>query len=128
MRAGRVIAMKKIGFILGIAILALAAVFGWQIGACELANTEFQDDLHDLAAQNASRIGLESPHSDDELRGMIIRIGSERYGIRLDPAQVKVERSGDELAPTFHFSVDYQARAGVPGMSFTVHFTPTSGK
>jgi hypothetical protein len=119
--------MKKIGIIFGIAILALAVAFGWQIGACELTNTEFQDDLHDLAAQNASRIGLESPHGDDELRGMIIRIASERYGIRLDPGQVRVERSGDSPAPTFHFSVDYQARAGLPGMSFMLHFTPTSG-
>jgi len=120
--------MKKTALILGIGILALVLAEGWQIGACELANIEFRDDLHDLAAQNASRIGLESPHSDDELRDTIIRIAADRYDIRLDPAQVTVERSGDELAPTFHFSVDYQVRAGLPGLSFMMHFTPTSGK
>jgi hypothetical protein len=120
--------MKKTGIILGIAILALAGALGWQIGACELANIEFQDDLRDLAAQNAPRIGLEPPHSDDELRDMIIRIARERYDIRLHPAQVKVERSGDDLAPTFRFSVDYQARTGLPGLPFMLHFTPTSRK
>jgi hypothetical protein len=120
--------MKKIGIIFGIAILALVVVFGWQIGACELANTEFQDDLHDLAAQNASRIGLESPHSDEELRDMIIRLAADRYDIHLDPAQVTVERSGGSQAPILHFSVDYRARVGLPGMSFMLHFTPTSGK
>ena len=120
--------MKKTAHILGIAILALLVAEGWQIGACELANLEFRDDLHDFAAQNAARIGLDAPHSDDELRNMIIRTARDRYDIRLDPTQVTIERSGDPVMSKFHFAVDYQVRAGLPGMSFMLHFTPTSGK
>lgn len=119
--------MKKTALILGIAILALALAEGWEIGARELANIEFRDDLHDLASQNAARIGLQAPHNDDELRNMIIRIAAERYDIRLDPAEVMIERSGDPVMSKFYFAVDYRVRAGLPGMSFMMHFTPTSG-
>jgi hypothetical protein len=118
--------MKTVGIILGIVILGLTAAIGWQIGSCELTNTEFQDDLHDLAAQNAARIGLDAPKSDDELRDTIISTAQKRYGIQLDPAQVSVERSGTSEAPSFYFAVDYDARAGLPGFQFTLHFTPTS--
>jgi hypothetical protein len=38
-----------------------------------------------------------------------------------------VERSGDSDAPKFQFAADYEVRAGLPGMSFMLHFTPTSG-
>lgn len=48
--------------------------------------------------------------------------------IGLVPAQVTIERSGDPLMSKFHFAMDYQVRAGLPGMSFLLHFTPTSGK
>ncbi|HEX4002236.1 MAG TPA: hypothetical protein VHX36_06280 [Candidatus Acidoferrales bacterium] len=118
--------MKKVGLILGIAILGLAAAAGWQVGSCELTNTEFRDDLHDLAAQNGARIGLVAPNSDEDLRDTIIQIAAQRYGIHLDPEQVTVQRSGTDEAPKFYFAVDYQAKAGLPGFPFTLHFTPTS--
>ncbi|MFY9691364.1 MAG: hypothetical protein WA369_03980 [Candidatus Acidiferrales bacterium] len=118
--------MKTAGLILGIVILGLAAALGWQVGARELANTEFRDDLHDLAAQNGARIGLVAPSSDDDLRDTIIQIAAQRYGIHLDPAQVTVKRSGTPEIPVFYFTVDYEAQTGLPGIPFTLHFSPTS--
>jgi hypothetical protein len=120
--------MRKATLIIGLAVLAVIIALGWQIGSRELANIEFQDDLHDLAAQNAARIGLEAPHNDDELRNIIIQIAAQRYDIYLDPGQVTVRHSGDPPAAVFYFAVDYQARAGLPGFSFMLHFTPTSKK
>ncbi len=50
--------MGKAKLILGLAVLAMAVVAGWPIASCELANLELREDLRDIAAQNAVRIGL----------------------------------------------------------------------
>jgi hypothetical protein len=124
----RMFAMKTIVFILGLIVLAVLFALGWQIGARELANIEFQDDLHDLSAQNGVRIGLASPESDDGLRDTIIQIAAQRYDIQLEPRQVTVQRSDDTVLPLFRFDVDYQARVGLPGFYFYLHFAPSSAK
>jgi hypothetical protein len=41
---------------------------GWQIGASELAYSELQDELKDLASLNRAHIGLAAPSSDDDRR------------------------------------------------------------
>ena len=82
--------MRKAKIILGLAVLGLVLIAGWQIASCELANLEFQSDLRDVAAEIAARIGLSSPTTDEELRNLVIR-KAERYEIPLQPDQVTVQ-------------------------------------
>jgi hypothetical protein len=112
-------------YVLWIAVVVLAIIVAWQFAAPELANIEFQDDLHDLAAHPGSRIGLSSPRSDEEFRNIIIR-KAEKYDILLDPKQVTVKRSGPDEAPIFFLAVDYTVTVHLPGYTHTLHFNPTS--
>ena len=43
--------MRNLTITLGVAALLLVLVTGWQVGACELANVEFQDDMQDIASE-----------------------------------------------------------------------------
>jgi hypothetical protein len=120
-----VIVVGKVKIILALALLALAICTGWQIGACGLANYELQDELKDVASLTATRIGWEPPSSDDNLREAVIRKAAQ-HDIRLEPQQIKVQRSGPPDAPKVEIAADYRVRVALPGGSLFLHFTPTS--
>ena len=117
--------MGKVKLILALGLVALLVSTAWQIVSWELAFYELQDDLKDVAAQNGARIGLETPSSDDDLRDTIVRKASD-HGIRLDPVQVIVRRSGTPEAPVVYLTASYKVRVVLPGYTFLVHFKPTS--
>ncbi len=113
--------MRRIKIILVLAVLAFAILGGWRVGSTEVANMEFQEDLHDLASQHSFRFGNTPPKSEDELREDVIRKARE-YDINLTPEQVTVRTS-----PTF-LAADYSVPVNLPRVSFTLHFTPSSDK
>ena len=119
--------MGKAKLILGLAILGLAAVAGWQVASCELANLELQTDLRDIAAQGGSRIGLEALNSDDDLRNSVIH-KAEEHDIQLEPAQVTVQHTGSGKTSAISLTVDYKARVNLYLYSFSLHFTPSSAR
>jgi hypothetical protein len=115
--------MSKFKLIFALAASLLVLVMGWQVGACELANTELQDDLVDLAAQPGIPMGLDAARNDDELRNAVIRKAGQ-YGIQLTPEQVTVRQTlgGHDL----YLAADYEAHVGLLGLDFSLHFTPSS--
>jgi len=113
--------------LLGLAVLALAVAVSWQIASCEIANLELQTDLRDIAAQVGSRIGLDAPNSDDDLRNAVIHKARE-YDIQLEPAQVTVQHTGSGKTLTTYLAADYKSRVNLLVYSFTLHFTPSSAK
>ncbi len=117
--------MGKAKLILGLAILGLAVAAGWQIASCEIANLELQTDMRDIAAQVASRIGLEAPNSDEDLRDAVIH-KAEEHDIQLEPAQVTVQRTGSGKTSAINLAADYKARVNLLLYSFSLHFTPSS--
>ena len=120
--------MGKVKLILGLAVLALAIVTGWQIASCELANLAFREEIRDIAAQGGARIGLLSFNTDEELRDAVIR-EAKKHEIQLEPGQVTVERTGTPPAQIIYLSVDYKARVTLlPGWSLTLHFRPSSAR
>lgn len=119
--------MRKPKLILGLAAIAVAIIASWQIASCELANLELREDLRDLAAQNAHRIGLAPPKSDEDFRSEVIRLAKE-HEIQLQPDQVTVQRSGLERAPIIYLAVDYNVRLGLPGFSLALQFNPSSAR
>ena len=117
--------IQKLKFLIIMAVLAVAAIAGWQVGASEIANLEFQDDLRAMSIKLGTRIGYSAPKSDDDYRDAIIK-EADGYGIKLTPEQVTIEHSGSEGSETLTLTVDYTVKIKVPGYSFPMHFTPTS--
>lgn len=118
--------MSKVKVLLGGAVLVLFVSTAWQIGVCELANYELQDEMKDMAAQNSVRIGLAPPSSDDDLRNAVAS-KARSHDIALEPRQVTVQRSGPEDAPKIYLATRYNARIVLPGCAITFHFAPNSG-
>jgi hypothetical protein len=117
----------KAKLLVGLAVLALVAIAGWQIGSCEIANLELQTDLHDISIQLASRVGMEAPNSDQDLRNAVIR-RAEEHGIHLKPEQVTVQHVGSGKTEAIYLAAEYDRRVKLPGYSFTLHFSPSSTK
>jgi hypothetical protein len=119
--------MGKAKLILGLAVLGFAVAAGWQAASCEIANLELQTDMRDIAAQVASRIGLEAPNSDEDLRNAVIHKAAE-HDIHLEPGQVTVQETGSGKTVSIYLAADYKARVNLLLGSFTLHFTPSSAK
>jgi hypothetical protein len=111
----------------GLLALVLTVIAGWQTAACELANVELRDDLHNLASQAPARIGLVDFNTDNDFRSAVIR-KAEQYDIYLQPEQITVRRSGTLKEPIIYLAADYKARVRLPGYSFTLHFTSSSAQ
>jgi len=117
----------KVKIFIGISVLVFVVIVGWQIVSCELANVELQDDMQDLASQAGARIGFVEPRSDEDLRRAVMRKAKE-HDIVLDPDQVRVQRTGSGDTSSVYLAADYTALVKLPGGSFTLHFTPSTGK
>ena len=121
--AGVLGSVRKVAFVAGVIAAALAVPPVWQLVACEIANSQLQEDLHDLASQNAARLGLSPASTDDDFRKAVVLKANER-GIHLEPDQVIVQRTGTEDAPAVNLAADYAATIGFAGIGFALHFTP----
>jgi len=119
--------IRKLKYALGITLVVLAAMIGWQVGASELANVQLQDDLRDMSSKLDTRIGFSAPKSDDDYRNEVIR-RAVQHGIALEPREVIVERHGTGESETLSLAADYKVPVRIPGFSFALHFTPKSEK
>jgi hypothetical protein len=115
----------KIKIVVGLCVFAFVISVGWQIASCEFDNYLLKDDLKDVAAMGAARIGLDKPESDDDLRAAVIHRAAEHH-IRLVPDQILVRRSGSRDNPTVFLAAKYQAHVWMPGLALIVHYTATS--
>ena len=104
-----------------LAIVALIYA-GFQIIPPELSNYSFQDDLRNIAM-----MGGANPHeSDQDLADAVIKKAQE-HQISLTPEQVTVQRIGTPGAPAVYVAAEYSVPVSLPGYSFILHFTPSSG-
>ena len=95
---------------------------GFQIIPPELTNYSFQDDLRNIAM-----VGGANPHqSDQEIIDSIMRKAQE-HQITLAPEQITIQRIGTPGAPAVYVAADYSVPVSLPGYSFNLHFTPSSG-
>jgi len=95
---------------------------GFQIVPPELSNYSFTDDL-----RNVAMMGGANPHTtDQELVESVIKKARE-HDITLTAEQVTVQRIGTPGAPAVYVAADYSVPVSLPGYSFTLHFTPSSG-
>lgn len=107
-----------IGFLLIVAVVYCA----FQIVPPELTNYSFQDDLRNIAM-----VGGANPHqTDQEIIDSVIKKARE-HQITLMPEQITVQRIGSPGALAVYVEANYSVPVVLPGYSFALHFTPSSG-
>lgn len=111
--------VKAIVGFLGIIALVYA---GFQIAPVEMANYSFADDLRQIAMTGGA-----NPHeSDQDLVDAVMKKAHE-HDLPLTPERVTVQRIGTPGSLAVFVAADYTVPVNLPGYSFTLHFTPTSG-
>ena len=114
--------MGTVKAILGLLAIVAVIYCCFQVVPPELSNYSFQDDLRNIAM-----VGGANPHeTDQELIDAIIKKAQE-HQIALTPEQITIQRIGTPGAPSVYAAADYSVPVNLPGYSFTLHFTPSSG-
>jgi hypothetical protein len=107
-----------IGFLVIIAVIYVL----FQVAPPYLGNYSFEDDLKTVAVTGGS-----NPHTtDDELVAQVIKKAQE-HSITLAPENVTVQRIGTPGSLAVYVAADYSVPVTLPGYSFVLHFTPSSG-
>jgi len=119
--------MRRLKIIVGLTILVLVMMAGWQIGACEIANMNLQEDIRDMASQAGAHVGVVVPRSDEDVGRDVIRKAKE-HGIELQLDQVTVRRTNSGETSTLYVAADYTVPVKLVLFSFNLHFTPSSDK
>jgi hypothetical protein len=125
MVVGEIVSVRRIAIVLVIAVLVVATSLGWQVGAAEVANLSFQEDIRDLAAQAGAHIGYLAPKSDDDLTATIIQ-RAQKHDIALAPSQIVIERIDPGPNSTLYITAHYVVTVRLGTLSFKLHFAPTS--
>jgi hypothetical protein len=108
--------------VIGFLVIIGAIYAGFQIIPPELTNYSFTDDL-----RNEAMVGGANPHTtDQELVNVVIKKAAE-HQIVLKPENVTVQRIGTPGLNAVYLAADYSVPVNLPGYSFNLHFTPTSG-
>jgi hypothetical protein len=107
-----------VGFLVVVGVIYTA----FQLIPPEMTNYSFQDDLRDIAMTSAANFHL----TDEDVLQQVIKKAQE-HQIALTPAQVTVQHIGTPGAPAVYVAADYSVPISLPGYSFTLHFTPSSG-
>ena len=121
-RLSRLWDMGTLKAIIGFLVIIGCVYAGFQIVPPELSNYSFQDDL-----RNVAMIGGSNPRTtDQQLIDSVIQKARD-HQITLAPESVTVQRIGTPGAPAVYVAADYTVPVTLPGYSFTIHFTPSSG-
>jgi hypothetical protein len=114
--------MGTVKAIVGFVAIVAVIYCGFQIIPPELTNYSFTDDLRNIAM-----VGGSNPHqTDQDLIDQVIK-KAEEHQIALTRERVTIQRIGTPGAPAVYVAVDYSVPVDLPGYSFTLHFTPSSG-
>ena len=114
--------MGTIKAVIGFLVIVGLIYSAFQVIPPELNNYSFTDDL-----RNVAMLGGANPHeTDQQLLDDVMKKAQER-GITLTADQVTVQRIGTPGAPAVYVAADYSVPVSLPGYSFVLHFTPSSG-
>jgi hypothetical protein len=107
-----------------VGVLVIVAVFYaiYQVVPPELANYSFTDDLRDIAMM----AGANPKTTDQDLVNQVMQKAQD-HQIPLTPDEVSVQHFGSPGARAVYVAADYSVPVSLPGYSFTLHFTPSSG-
>lgn len=121
-RESRLREMETFKATFGFLVVIGAIYVGFQIIPPELRNYSFQDDLRDVAMSG----GANPRTTDQQLIDAVIKRGQD-HQIVLTPENVTVQHIGTPGLNAVYVAADYNVPVSLPGYSFTLHFTPSSG-
>jgi hypothetical protein len=107
---------------LGFLAIAAVVVGLFQIAPPMFNNYSFQDDLKTVAMMD----GANYQKTDEDVRNDVLRKAKER-DILIEPKQITVQRIGTVGLVAVYVAADYSVTVNLPGYSFDMHFTPSSG-
>jgi hypothetical protein len=114
--------MGTVKALIGFLAIIGAIYAGFEIIPPELTNYSFTDDL-----RTEAMMGGANPHiTDQELVNNVIKRAAE-HQLVLKPENVTVQRIGSPGMNAVYLAADYSVPVNLPGYSFTLHFTPSSG-
>lgn len=108
--------------IVGFLVVIGAIYCGFQVAPPMLANYSFQDDLKNIAMEGGANPRL----TDQQLLESVVQ-KAQTHQITLTPEEVTVQRIGTPGLLAVYVSADYNVPISLPGYSFNMHFTPSSG-
>ena len=114
--------MGTLKAIVGFLVIIGAIYAGFQIIPPELTNYSFQDDL-----KNVAMMGGSNPHTTDQDLVDIVIKKAQEHQIALTPQNVTVQHIGTPGMNAVYVGADYSVPVSLPGYSFNLHFTPSSG-
>jgi hypothetical protein len=114
--------MGTLKAIIGFLVIIGCVYAGFQIVPPELSNYSFTDDLRSVAMMAGS-----NPRTTDQQVIDSVILKAKDHQITLAPESVTVQRIGTPGSPAVYVAADYTVPVSLPGYSFTLHFTPSSG-
>ncbi len=114
--------MGTIKLLLGFFAIVAVVIAGFQIAPPLLANYSFQDDLQNVAMVD----GANAQKTEEDVRTDVLRKAKE-HELQLEPKQITVRDISTPGVKSVFIAVDYSVPVNLPGYSFDMHFTPTSG-
>ena len=114
--------MGTVKALVGLLLIIGVIYCAFQIIPPELTNYSFQDDLRNIAL-----VGGANPHETDQQLIDAVLKKAQEHDIALTPEQITVQRIGTPGVLAVYVAADYSVPVSLPGYSFTLHFTPSSG-
>lgn len=107
-----------------IGILAIVAIFAalFQVAPPIMANYSFEDDLKTVAMMDGNNF----QKSDEDVRNDVLRKAKE-HNLPVEAKQVTVQRINTPGLAAVYVAADYTVPVNLPGYSFDMHFSPSSG-
>ena len=108
--------MNRLKALFGLLLVVAAFYAAWMMLPAYINNYQFQDDL-----RNEALINSYNNKSEQDIRNTLAKKAAE-YGIPLQPEQINVQRSGQELS----IWADYKVHIDLPGFPLDLKFHPAT--
>ena len=108
--------MARLKGLITIVVILAAAYTGYKVVPVFFNNYQFQNEL-----ENQARVDSYSSRSAKEISDSVM-MKAQQCNITLSPEQIRVERSGPELA----ISAEYTVHIDLPVHPFDMTFTPST--
>jgi len=114
--------MGTIKALFGFLAIVFVVVACFEVAPPMMANYSFQDDLRNVALMD----GANFQKTDDDVRNDVMRKAKDQ-NLPITPKQIIVQRINTPGMSALYVAADYTVPVSVPGYSFDMHFTPSSG-
>lgn len=111
--------LKALGGFLAI-IFVVVALF--EVAPPMMANYSFQDDLRNVALID----GANFQKTEEDVRNDVLRKAKDQ-NLPITAKEITVQRINTPGMTALYVAADYTVTVNLPGYSFDMHFTPSSG-